>query len=151
MALPKVCPGHVDCFHWLKPNQYTVRLPKELWIMINIGNACKNVVSPSPSLSLPCVSECVLCFPASLPLAPPLFVLAHFLFFNWSLVNLQCYVSLKCTAEWFSYTHIYILFQIFFSIICITRYWILFTVLYSKTLLLTYFIYSSVYMLIPNS
>ena len=35
-------------------------------------------------------------------------------FLNWSVVNLQCYVSFRCTAKWFSYTYTYILFQILF-------------------------------------
>ena len=29
------------------------------------------------------------------------------LFFNWNVINLQCYVSFRCTAKWFSYTYIY--------------------------------------------
>ena len=28
-----------------------------------------------------------------------------FFFFSWSIVHLQCCVSLKCTANWFSYTY----------------------------------------------
>jgi len=35
-------------------------------------------------------------------------LLPNFSFFkNWSIVNLQCCVTSKCTAKWFSYTHIY--------------------------------------------
>ena len=35
-------------------------------------------------------------------------LLPIFSFFkNWSIVNLQCCVTSKCTAKWFSYTHIY--------------------------------------------
>ena len=34
-------------------------------------------------------------------------VLRPFFFFNWSIVNLQCCVSFKCTAKGFSYTYIY--------------------------------------------
>ena len=40
---------------------------------------------------------------------------ALLLFFNWSIVDLQCCVSCWCTAKWFSYTYI-LLFR-FFSII----------------------------------
>ena len=49
------------------------------------------------------------------------FLVIHFIkktqnfFFNWSIVGLQCRVSFRCTAKWFSYT--YILFFRFFSII----------------------------------
>ena len=38
----------------------------------------------------------------------------------------------------------------FFSLIVVLRYWIWFSVLYSRPLLLTYFVHSSVYILIPN-
>ena len=37
------------------------------------------------------------------------------IFFNCSIVHLQCYDHLICIANWFSYTYIYIFFQIFFS------------------------------------
>ena len=30
-----------------------------------------------------------------------------FLFFSWSVVDLQCYVRFKCTVKWFSYTYKY--------------------------------------------
>ena len=30
--------------------------------------------------------------------------------FNWSIVGLQCCASFKCTANWFSYTYIYVYF-----------------------------------------
>ena len=36
-------------------------------------------------------------------------------FFNWNIVDLQYWVSFRCTVKWFQYTHVYI-FQ-FFSII----------------------------------
>ena len=38
----------------------------------------------------------------------------NFTEWNWSVVNLQCCVSFKCTAKWFSCTHTHILFQILF-------------------------------------
>ena len=34
--------------------------------------------------------------------------------FNWSMIDLQCYVNFCCTAKWLSYTSIYILFYILF-------------------------------------
>ena len=45
---------------------------------------------------------------------PYLFFLRDFLFFNWSIVDLQCCVNFYCIAKWFSYTYIYILFHILF-------------------------------------
>ena len=41
----------------------------------------------------------------------------YLVFFNWSIVNLQCCVSFRCTAKWFSYTYIYIYFFRLFSLI----------------------------------
>ena len=66
------------------------------------------------------------------------------IFFYWSIVDLQCHVSFRCTAQWFSYTYIYI-YVIYISVK--TKYWIYFPVLYSRSLLVIYFLYSSVYML----
>ena len=34
-------------------------------------------------------------------------------FFYWSIVNLQCCIGFKCTAKWFIYTYLDILFWIF--------------------------------------
>ena len=73
-------------------------------------------------------------------------------FFNfyWSIVDLQCCVSFRCTAKWIIYTYAYIhSFLDSFPIEAITEYWVEFPVLYSRYLLVIYFIYSSVYMPIP--
>ena len=59
-------------------------------------------------------------------------------------------VSFRCTAKWISYTCIRS-FLDSFPIQVIIEYWGDFPVLHSRPLLLIYFIYSSVYMLIPNS
>ena len=45
-------------------------------------------------------------------------------FFYWSLVDLQCCINFCCTAKWFSYTHIHILFYVFFPLWFISGYWI---------------------------
>ena len=81
-----------------------------------------------------------------------------FSFFNlifilyWSIVDLKCCVSFRYTAKWFSYTYTYIhSFSDSFPIEVITEYWVEFPVLYSRSLLIICFIYSSIYMLIPNS
>ena len=42
--------------------------------------------------------------------------------FYWSVVDLQCCLHFSCTAKWFSYTYIYVLFVIFFSSMVITGY-----------------------------
>ena len=41
--------------------------------------------------------------------------------FYWCAVDLQCCAHLSCTAEWLSYTHRYIFFKIFFSIMVYSR------------------------------
>ena len=51
------------------------------------------------------------CFALSVCLLSSFF----FIFFNWSLVDLQCCVSFRCTAKWFSYTYtcvMYVLSQL---------------------------------------
>ena len=35
-----------------------------------------------------------------------------FLLFYWSIVDLHCWINFSCTAKWFSYTHMYIIFHI---------------------------------------
>ena len=77
-----------------------------------------------------------------------------FLNFYWSIVHLYCYVSFRCTAKWISYTYTYIHSLFFldtFPIYAITEYWVEFPVLYSRFLLVIYFMCSSMYMSIPIS
>ena len=77
-------------------------------------------------------------------------VLFSFFNFYWSIVDLQCCVSFRCTAKWVTYTNTYIhSFLDSFPISVITEYWVEFPVLYSRSLEVTYFIYTSVYMSIP--
>ena len=54
------------------------------------------------------------------------FFFNYYYFLNWCIVDLQCCVNLCCTAQWFNYTHIYILFlfNILFHYGLITGYWI---------------------------
>ena len=69
------------------------------------------------------------------------------LFFNWSIVNLQCSVSFWCTAKSFSFTYIYIYVYIyiyiyirFFSIIVYYKILNIVSVLYSWPLFFIYYI-----------
>ena len=73
-----------------------------------------------------------------------------FYFFNRSIVDLQYHVSFRYTTWWFSHIYIYS-FSGSFPLQFIKKYWVEFPVLYSRSWLVIYFIYSSVYMLIPNS
>ena len=65
--------------------------------------------------------------------------------FSRGIVDLQCCVSFSYTAKWVSYTYIHAFLEAF-SISVMTGYWVEFPVLYRRSLFLTYFIYSSVYM-----
>ena len=84
------------------------------------------------------------------------FPVSHCIFkkFYWRIVDLQCCVSFRCTAKWFSYTYINTYIHSFsdsFPIWFITECWVEFPVLYSRSLLVICFIYCSVCMLIPSS
>ena len=66
-----------------------------------------------------------------------------FLFFYWSLIDLQSHVIFRCTAKWISYTCTYI--HSFLDSFPITEYWVEFPVLYSRSLFVIYFICNCVY------
>ena len=71
-------------------------------------------------------------------------------YFYWSIVGLQCSsVGFRCTTKWFSYT--YVFFFVFFSIIGYCKILSIAPVLYSGPLFFIDCIYSSLYLLIPNS
>ena len=73
--------------------------------------------------------------------------------FYWHIVDFQC-CSSKCTAQWFSVLYIYIYISLcfrFFSHIGFSDCWLECSVLYSRFLLITYFIYICMCMLIPSS
>ena len=68
------------------------------------------------------------------------------------MVDLQCCVSFCYTAKWISYTYTYIhSFLDSFPTWAITKFWEEFPVLYFRSLLVNYFIYSGVYISIPIS
>ena len=69
-----------------------------------------------------------------------------FFHFYWSIIDLQHCVSFKCTAKWISYTYIYIhSFRFLAHRDPSTEHWEEFPVLYSRSLLVIYFIYRSVH------
>ena len=74
-----------------------------------------------------------------------------FLFIFLIIVDLQSSVNFSCTAKWPSHTCIYILFLIYFLSRSITRDWIEFPVLYSRTSLLIHPKCNSLHLLTPNS
>ena len=75
-----------------------------------------------------------LCFPSSYTTASPQ---SYFLNFYWSIVDLQCCVSFRCTAKWISYTYTYShSFLDSFPIQIITETWVEFPVLYSRSLVI---------------
>ena len=72
--------------------------------------------------------------------------------FNWSVVDLQCYVNFCYTTKYSAkHTHTHILFFIFFSLWFIPGHWILFLVLHSRTLLSIHSIHNTLLLLTPNS
>ena len=70
----------------------------------------------------------------------------------WSIVDLRYCVSFRYTAKGFSHIHIHIsiLFEIIFPYRFITKYWVEFPVLYSRSLIIC-FTCSTMCILIPNS
>ena len=90
-------------------------------------------------------------FPILSSKSTPWFYFFRFLRFYWSTVNLQCCDNFHCTAEWFGYTcmHIHSLSDSFPTYI-ITKYWVEFSVLYSRSPLANHSIYLGVYMPVPN-
>ena len=64
----------------------------------------------------------------------------------WSIFGLECCISFRCTAEWFSYPYTYShSFPDSFPIYAITEYRVDFPVLCSRSLLVICLIYSTVY------
>ena len=75
--------------------------------------------------------------------------LFYFLFY-WNIVDLQWCVSFRCTANWFTHTHTHTHIHTHthtykyigsFPLKVITRYWVESPVLYSRSLLVIYFMY----------
>ena len=88
-----------------------------------------------------------------------LFYLYSFICFCWigffkhfylNIVDLQCCIGYRYMARWFSYMYIKYIFYFYILFHIWLKYWIEFPVLYCRSLLVIYFIYSSVYILIPN-
>ena len=110
-----------------------------IWIQGCKPGTCREACILVMGLILVISSLCNSLSCSPLPIAGPSFN------FYWSLVDLQCCISFRCTAKWISYTYTYIhSFLDSFPIQVITEYWEEFPVLYSRSLLVIYFIYSSV-------
>ena len=72
-----------------------------------------------------------------------------FCFFYWTIVDLQYCVSFRCIAKWFRY--IYVCVYIYFRFFSIIGYYKILNIIPCAILLLIYFMYSSLYLLIPYS
>ena len=65
---------------------------------------------------------------------------SYFFIFYWSIIDQPCHDRFRYTPRWFSYKYIHIgSFFKFFSHLVITEYWAVFSVLYSRSLLVIYF------------
>ena len=74
-----------------------------------------------------------------------------FVLFSWSISDLQCCVSFRCITKWLSYTYTCIpSFSDSFLIQFITEYWVEFSLLYSRSLLIIYIIHGILCILIPR-
>ena len=97
--------------------------------------------------------SCSTSFFSLLPQLPhsPLIACSIFILY-WIIVDLQSCVRIRHSAKWFSYAYTCIhSFSNYFPILVIEVYWVEFLVLYSRSLLVIYFKYSSVGKSIPNS
>ena len=65
--------------------------------------------------------------------------------FSWSIVDLQCWVNFCCTARWFSYIYVYIIFHLRF------HYGLPQDTEYSSLALFVHPVYNSLHRLIPDS
>ena len=77
------------------------------------------------------------------------------IFTNWNVVDLQCCVSLRYIAKWFSYIIFYIYIYFFFILFSIIYYYKELNIvpydLHSRSLAIIYYTYNSVHPWIPNS
>ena len=83
---------------------------------VDNGGGCCACVRPRSTLGDPVPSPQFCCEPST-ALKIQSLKKETYLFLNlfyWSIFDLQCCVNFYCTAKWFSYTHIYILFHILF-------------------------------------
>ena len=75
----------------------------------------------------------------------------------WNIIEYYNYITMVLISvcnkviQLYIHTYIYIYIYIYFPMQVITEYWVEFPVLYSKSLLIIYFMYSSVYTLIHKT
>ena len=82
--------------------------------------------------------------------SPVAFIISFFKKLYWNRAHLQCCVSFRCIARWFSYAYTHLLIFNYFRIQVITEYWVEFHALCSRSFLVICLIYSRVCVLNPT-